>query len=219
MAVVQITTWQPATDRTPEVLQHMTDAKKIHERLGAAVSASQAIAAGAAATTISYAMWFDSRKAWGAFSDALARDADWQKFVQQVLAAPNPTARLLSNITAADVAGFEQPVPRPAAGEVLNRSMWRPSPGRFGDILRDLAEWQKIAAGAGVTGLRFLLSQDAGTDTGLLMTAFRCPNFETYGALGDKLFADPQFQAFYMHLMDSGASTLVSQSVSQFLPI
>ena len=37
--------------------------------------------------------------------------------------------------------------------------------------------------------------------------------------LGDKPFSDPEFQAYYMHLMDSGASTLISQSVSQFLPI
>lgn len=219
MAIVQIATWQPAPDRLLEVRQHMSEAKKIHERLGAAVSAAQALAAGTATNTISYVLWFESRKAWGTFADTLPADGQWQQFVKEVLSAPSPSARLISNVTAADVPGFEQPVPRPAPGEVLNRTQWQVTRGRFGDVARDLAEWQKMAAAAGVTAVRFLIGQDAGIDTGLLTSAFRCPSFEAYGALGDKLFGDPQFQAFWTHILDSGAATLVSQTVSQFLPI
>jgi hypothetical protein len=196
----------------------MSEAKKIHERLGAVVGAVQATVAGPATTSVSYVMWFDSRKAWGAFGDSLPNDADWQKFARDVLGATEPSARLISSVTASDVPGFEQPVARPAPGEVLNRAQWQITRGRFGDVARDLAEWQKMAAAAGVP-VRFLLNPDAGPETGLLTTVFRCPNFEAYGALGDTLFADPQFQAFWSHILDSGAATLLNQSVGQFLAI
>lgn len=219
MSTIQVATWRPAPGRAQELIQRMAEAKKIHERLGAVVTASQANLAGPASGIIGYVMGFESRSAWGKCVDALATDAAWQKFVVEVLQSADPPAALLSNSTLSDVPGFEQPIVRPAAGEVGVRQQWRITPGRFADVIRDLAEWQRIAKGQGVTGVRFLTAQDAGPDTGLLSTAFRCANFAAYGALTDKLGANAEFQAFYAHVLDAGAATPLGTTVSQYLPI
>ena len=92
-ATSQVASWRALPGKAGTFLGQVSQAKAIHERLGATVNIAQTVVGGEPMTLI-YMMTFDSGAAHGAFMDALSGDSDWQKFWDDAMA--NPTAELVS---------------------------------------------------------------------------------------------------------------------------
>ncbi len=79
MAVVSVFSFRPLPGRLPEFLGLCSEAKKIHERLGARIRALQA-GAGPRPGTITYILEFDDMVKYGEFVEKLNVDQEWQAF-------------------------------------------------------------------------------------------------------------------------------------------
>ncbi len=87
MAAVSVITFRPFTGRVPELLGSLSEAKRIHERLGARIRVLQA-GAGPRPGTITTVLEFDDMVKYGEFTEKLNADQEWQAFVAKVGANP-----------------------------------------------------------------------------------------------------------------------------------
>ncbi len=87
MAVVSVDTWRPLPGRLPEFLSIGSEAKKIHERLGARVRVLRA-GAGPRPGTITYILEFDDMVKYGEFAVKLETDQEWQALGAKIGEAP-----------------------------------------------------------------------------------------------------------------------------------
>ena len=95
MAVATVTRFQVNPGRNADFMALVAEAKKIHARLGATVRVWNATLAGADSGTVSYVIEHKDIAAYASFSDKLAADAEWQKFLPKAFSA-NPTSRAVS---------------------------------------------------------------------------------------------------------------------------
>ncbi len=87
MAVVSVFSFRPLPGRLPEFLGLCSEAKKIHERLGARIRALQA-GAGPRPGTITYITEFDDMVKYGEFAVKLNADQEFQAFMAKMGADP-----------------------------------------------------------------------------------------------------------------------------------
>ncbi len=102
MSVVQITNWRITAGRNVDFLALVSEAKKIHERLGGRVRVRQATFAGENAGRVAYVIEHDDMMALASFGQKMQADSEWQAFVTKAF-GPNPSATLMSNAIATDV--------------------------------------------------------------------------------------------------------------------
>ncbi len=100
MAVVSVITWRPLPGRVPQFLGSVSEAKKIHERLGARVRVLQA-GAGPRPLTVAYVTEFDDMVKYGEFAVKLETDQEWQAFWAK--AGADPAAEIVESGLANDL--------------------------------------------------------------------------------------------------------------------
>jgi hypothetical protein len=96
MAVVTVHTWRIHPGRLQEVLRNVSEARKIHERLGGRVRMWQT-ALGGEANSVVYVIEHESMSAYGAFTDKLMADNGWQSFLQRIMESEAPGAEHVSS--------------------------------------------------------------------------------------------------------------------------
>jgi hypothetical protein len=94
MAFINVVVWRPKAGRAAEFLAQVSEAKKMHERLGARVRVLQA-GAGPNPFTVTYVTEHTDGKAYGEFLDKLLADAEYQSFWAKALT--DPTAEPLQS--------------------------------------------------------------------------------------------------------------------------
>ncbi len=87
MAAVSVITFRPFTGRVPELLVSLSEAKRIHERLGARIRVLQA-GAGPRPGTITYILEFDDMVKLGEFAEKSNADQEYQAFIAKAGANP-----------------------------------------------------------------------------------------------------------------------------------
>jgi hypothetical protein len=100
MAVVTVHTWRIRPGRLQEVLTNVSEARKIHERLGSRVRTWQT-ALGGEANSVVYVIEHESMSAYGAFTDKLMADNGWQSFLQRIMESDEPGAEHVSRLSGA----------------------------------------------------------------------------------------------------------------------
>lgn len=95
MAVGSVHTFRIRPGRLQEFLGLAAEAKKIHEQLGGRVRIWQQ-AFGPESATIAYVVEHDDMSAYGAFTDKLQSDSNWQALVQRVNSNTDPTVEPVS---------------------------------------------------------------------------------------------------------------------------
>ncbi len=100
MAVVSVLSWRPLLGRLPEFLGLCSEAKKIHERLGARIRTLQA-GAGPRPGTITYILEFDDMIKLGEFVEKLNVDQEWQAFGAKL--GSDPPVELVEQGLASDL--------------------------------------------------------------------------------------------------------------------
>lgn len=103
MAVALVTQFQVNPGRNLDFMALVSEAKKIHERVGAKVRVWTATIAGPNTGNVSYVIEHADMSAYAAFSDKLQADKDWQAFVVKAFNA-NPTSRVLGSTLATEAA-------------------------------------------------------------------------------------------------------------------
>ena len=96
MAVATVHTWRIHPGRLQDVLGNVSEARKVHERLGGRVRVWEA-AIGGEPGSLTYVIEHDSMTAYGTFTDKLLTDTGWQSFLQRILGGGDPGAELLSS--------------------------------------------------------------------------------------------------------------------------
>ncbi len=104
MAVTGMTIWAINPGRGADFLKQAAKAKAIHERLGSRVRLFQIQFGGPSSGQIAYVNEVDNMAAFGAFSDKLESDPEWQEFWAG--AQNNPSATLVSRSLATEMPGF-----------------------------------------------------------------------------------------------------------------
>jgi hypothetical protein len=87
MAVITVNVWRPKDGRAAEFVAQLSQAKKIHERLGGTVRILQ-LTSGPNPFSINYAVEHADGAAFGTFIDKLGADAEWQEFWAKALVDP-----------------------------------------------------------------------------------------------------------------------------------
>jgi hypothetical protein len=96
VAVVNVTTWRIHPGRLQEFIANASEARRIHERLGGRVRVWQPIVGGEP-STIGYAIEHDDMNAYGAFSDKLVSDSEWQAFLARIMGNADPGAEMVNS--------------------------------------------------------------------------------------------------------------------------
>lgn len=105
MAVLGITQWKIRPGKGQEFLENCAKAKAIQERLGAqSIRVFMGTFAGPNTNVVSYAIEHENAEAQGAFADKLGSDPEWQDFWQGVNSTADPSAEMISNSLAVEVA-------------------------------------------------------------------------------------------------------------------
>lgn len=103
MAVASISTWRPRDGKLNAFMENITQAKKIHERLGGKVRVWQTLFGGQT-MTLGYVIEHNDMAEFAKFSDKMAADTEWQEFWMNALA--NPSADFLQNSLVQEVPGI-----------------------------------------------------------------------------------------------------------------
>jgi hypothetical protein len=183
-------------------------AKRIHERHGARVHASQITAAGTWSGRVQYVMFFDDMAAYGRASMALNADPEWGQFVVDVLQAADPTATLVGQSVATSLPGIDPLAPTTGGGpRATTVRRWTVEQGRFDEAVAILQE-----TGSHITRLggRFSASQlaFAGENTGQVITLVECDDMAALGTFADRQRTDPEFGQFLRARLGSAGSPL-----------
>ncbi len=102
MAVASVFRVRVKPGRFQDILSLNSEAGKIIERLGAQLQVwRQAI--GAEPDSITYIIQHDDMTQYGAFSDKLQSDAEWQRLVERIQADPDPPTEPISNALLTEV--------------------------------------------------------------------------------------------------------------------
>jgi NIPSNAP len=100
MTVASVATWRPRDGKLAEFMANVSQAKKIHERLGGSVRIWQTMF-GAEMMTLGYVIEFKDMAAFAAFNAKLDGDSEWQEFWIGALA--QPSADFLANSLVVEV--------------------------------------------------------------------------------------------------------------------
>lgn len=101
MAVALVTQFQINPGRNLEFMSLVSEAKKVHERLGGKVRVWTASVAGPNTGNVSYVIEHANLAAYAAFTDKLLADTEWQAFVVKAFST-NPTSRVLGSTLATE---------------------------------------------------------------------------------------------------------------------
>jgi hypothetical protein len=96
MAVATVHSFRIKPGRLQDVLSVVSEARKIHERLGGRVRVWQP-AIGGEAGSVAYVIEHDDMTAYGAFTDKLLSDSEWQALTQRVQGDTNPGTEPLTS--------------------------------------------------------------------------------------------------------------------------
>jgi hypothetical protein len=105
MAVATVVTWKVEPRRAADFVAKVVQAKKIHERLGAASVNVYQNQIGGEPNTAIYVVGHEDMAAFARFSDAMAADSEWQEFWLNAIAEPQPVATMVSTALISEIPG------------------------------------------------------------------------------------------------------------------
>jgi hypothetical protein len=106
MAVTSLAVWAVRPGKAAEFAANVAKAKAIHTRLGGTVRLRQILFGGPSAQQMAYSIEVADMTAFAAFSDKMAADSEWQAFWGSLATNADPSATLVQQSLAQDVAGF-----------------------------------------------------------------------------------------------------------------
>lgn len=218
MAVLQATIWEVTPGRGAEVIGHMSQAKKIQERLGSKVRALQVQISGTGSNRIAYVLRHDNMTAFGKFSAASAEDPEWMMFQQTVLGVASPSATLAAHSLAVELPGFEGPFP--VTGKSVSvLTQIRANPGGMEGMVAQITTVKKIVEGLGAS-LSARSMQVAGDATGLIAVAVTYEDLRAYGKGTDALMSHPDYAKVVAQAGGKDApGTIISRGLAVEIPI
>lgn len=213
MAVLSVVTYQVRPGALAEFTPMLSERKRAHERLGAAVRAWTINAAGPNIGRVGYAMRFPNHSALGAFVRKLATDAEVQRLQKEF--AGQQLASIVSHVVAAELNGLEA-VALPAGGGPRARlgRTWELERGRGPEAVAMLMEVKAQAQRFG-GGLSAVVGMFGGPNSGTVVSITEFADVEARGAYLDAAMSDPGLIAAQGRFLSAGSPLrLVAASLS-----
>ena len=220
MATRWVVQWEPQVGRGADVVMNMSEAKKIHERLGWRVRAWQTLAAGPVGPRISYVLESDNLAAFFGTMDKLRGDADWAGFMQRVLQSPTPSAKQVSSTVMTEIVGLESG-PLTAAPGTMVASVFQSQvkPGRLADAVKNWNEGRQLATDMGAK-VSVSIANYAGAGAGLASTVFLFSSVADMASFQQKAPANTAWQSLLQRGgAADGPATMVSSALITEIPI
>jgi hypothetical protein len=212
MAVLSSTFWRINPGANAEFMQAASEAKRIHQRMGAEVALVSWSSAGSLTGSLAYGMNFADLAAWARFSDSALQDAEWQAWVAQNLGSASPTGTMLSQTTATDLPGFDAPA-IPAPGSFMLVAMGHLAAGHTAAEVQSLVtEVAALATEHGAGSVRALRVGAGGENTLRFSTIFGFEDAQAYADWQMKYLSDPRGAAANERVFGPG-SPLANQSM------
>jgi hypothetical protein len=166
-SVTELHQWQPKPGRYADFMNGATEARTIHEKLGATVYIGTNQMG-----VVHYALTFPDWGAWGEFSDKLVASKEWMEFNKKY-DTTEPTAEHVGAVF------FDSPV-EAKTQMVLAVSSWKVQPGKLDSVVATMQQFVPIDTKLGAS---------VGIDIDALGNAHYEASFATYAAYGKWLVA------------------------------
>lgn len=166
-SVTELHQWQPKPGKYADFMKGATEARAIHEKLGATVFIGTDQMG-----LVHYAMTFPDWGAWGEFGDKLVASKEWMEFNKKY-DTTDPTAEHV------DAVFFDSPV-EAKTQMVLAVASWKVQPGKLDSVVATMQQFVPIDTKLGAS---------VGIDIDALGNAHYEVSFPSYAAYGKWLSA------------------------------
>lgn len=205
MAVLSSAFWRINPGANAEFMQAASEAKRIHQRMGAQVAMVSWSSAGSLTGTVAYGLNHADLGAWARFTDSGLQDAEWQAWIAKYMGSATPNATLLSQTTANDLPGSEAPG-IPAPGSFMLAAQGHLAAGHTaGEVQSLMGDVASLAKEHGADSVRSLRVGAGGEGTLRYSTLFSFANAQAYAEWQVKYLSDHRGAALNERVFGPGA--------------
>jgi hypothetical protein len=212
MAVASQTQWRVTPGKQQEFMTNITQAKKIHQRLGGKVRVFLNSFGGPDTGTLVYRIEHADMATFAAFSDRMQADPEWQQLWSSVQGQSGPVATMTANslLVEMPLPGGSGAVDAPSGAMAV--VILQPAPGRQQQLQADIADAARIVESTGGR-VRVWQAAWAGPRAGTFIITTSSADIGAFAASYQKLQASSEWQQFQARAAASGNLTLLSQSL------